>query len=150
MKSHIDVIAQRVLLLIKLDASSLFARVKERKSEYLAIFAIKRTRKHFEDIFFNRYSDVSIKELMNAPEECLVAIDQFYNAVEKMQWYLSGTEDMPATVEDKINRKVREVETLFHTMILYIDAELCPEGGEKAEEAVVELSAEDTDHFVQD
>ena len=152
MKSHIEVMAQRILLLVKMDGASLFARVKERKNEYLGIFAIKRTRKHFDDIFFNRYRDVTIKELVHCPEECLVAIDQFYNAVEKMQWYLNGTEDMPATVEDKINRKIKEIETLFYTMGLYIDAELNPQLAEEVvtEEPTFQLSEEDNDHFVQD
>lgn len=153
MKSNIEVPAQRILLLIKLDATSLFNRIKERKVEYLGVFAIKRTRKHFEDIFFNRYRQVEIKELFHCPEECIVAIDNFYNTIEKMQWYLNCTEDMPATVEDRINRKVKEIEVLYHTLCLYIDAELSPQQDEAEvlfQEEHIELSEEDTDLFVQD
>lgn len=153
MKSHIDVSAQRILLLIKLDATALFSRVKERKVEYLGVFAIKRTRKHFEDIFFNRYCEVGIRELLHCPEECIVAIDHFYNTVEKIQWYLNCTEDMPATVEDRINRKVKELEVLFNTLCLYIDAELSPQPEERPfadDSAQVDFSTEDTDLFVQD
>lgn len=155
MKSTMDVVAQRTLLLIKMDASSLFSRIKERKVEYLGLFAIKRTRKHFDDIFFTRYHEVGIKELLHCPEECLVAMDNFYNSVERMQWYFSCTEDMPATVEDKTNRKIKEIEGLFQMLCLYIDAELSPQQLEEEviepfDDAPIELSEEDSDHFVQD
>ncbi len=124
MKSNIEIVAQRTLLLIKLDASSLFNRIKARKLEYMNVFAIKRTRTHFDKIFYNRYREVSLHDLLNCPEECILAIDTFYNLVEKMEWYFSCTEDMPNTVEDKLERWIRELESAHNTMNLYIDAEL--------------------------
>lgn len=124
MKSRIDVNAGRVLLLIKLDATSLFNRIKSRKLEYLNVFAIKRTREHFSKIFTNRYRDVKIEQLQLCPEECILSIDKFYNFALGIEWYFSCTEDMPNTVEDKLNRWLHELETYFATMNLYIDAEL--------------------------
>ena len=44
---------QRVLMLLKIDANNVFQRIKERKTEYLEIFALRRTREHFPMIFDN-------------------------------------------------------------------------------------------------
>lgn len=124
MKSNIEIVAQRTLLLIKLDAQSLFNRIKTRKLEYMLTFAVKRTRVHFDKVFFNRYRDVGIHDLLHCPEECILSIDAFYNLAEKIEWYFSCTEDMPNTVEDKLDRWIRELDTALTTMNLYVDAEL--------------------------
>lgn len=124
MKSNIEIVAQRTLLLIKLDAGSLFNRIKSRKLEYMTMFAIKRSRDHFDKIFFTRYREVGIRELLHCPEECILAIDSFYNLAENIEWYFSSTEDMPNTVEDKLDRWIRELDTCLTTMNLYVDAEL--------------------------
>lgn len=124
MKCKEDDITERILILIKLDAERLYQRIKNRKSEYIKTFALKRTREHFNDIFKNRYKDVSISELKCCDKEVIVAADQFYSTVDNFCWYLNHTEDMPATVEDKINQEVRQLAPLYETLSLYIDANL--------------------------
>ena len=42
MKSRNDEKTQRILLLLKIDANNLFNRIKNRKSEYLEIFALQK------------------------------------------------------------------------------------------------------------
>jgi hypothetical protein len=124
MKSKADFIAQRILLLIKLDAQSLFNRIKYREVEYLQTFALKRTRSHFPVIFANRYRDLPISDLKHCGEESLIAIDAFYNKVEETYWYLNHTEDMPNMVEDKMSIIIKKLEHLFDTMNLYLNVEL--------------------------
>lgn len=132
MKSKNDEATQRVLLLLKIDANNLFRRVKDRKSEYLEIFALRRTRTHFPMIFRNRYESTSIMDLSFCGTELITTLDQFYTQVEEMSWYLFQTEDMPNTVENFIDRKVKRMEILLVTLNLYLDAELGFEG-EKVE-----------------
>ncbi len=124
MKSRNNEITQRVLMLLKLDANSVFKRIKERKSEYLEIFALRRTREHFPMIFNNRYESTSLENLIHCSTELITTLDQFYIPVEEMKWYLFKTEDMPNTVEDFIDRKIRKMEKLLATLNLYLDAEL--------------------------
>ena len=124
MKSRNNEITQRVLMLLKLDANSVFKRIKERKSEYLEIFALRRTREHFPMIFNNRYESTSLENLVHCSTELITTLDQFYIPVEEMKWYLFKTEDMPNTVEDFIDRKIRKMEKLLATLNLYLDAEL--------------------------
>jgi hypothetical protein len=124
MKSKHDEYTQRILLLLKNDANNLFQRIHERKSEYLEIFALRRTREHFPMIFKNRYEGTSIEDLSYCSSELITILDQFYKQVEEVNWYLYHTEDMPNTVEDYIDRKIRKMESMIETLNLYLDAEL--------------------------
>jgi len=124
LKSRNDEMTQRVLMLLKIDANNVFQRIKERKTEYLEIFALRRTREHFPMIFDNRYEQTSLENLVHCSTELITTLDQFYTPVEEMRWYLFQTEDMPNTVEDYIDRKIRRMEKLLATLNLYLDAEL--------------------------
>lgn len=124
MKSRNDEATQRVLLLLKIDANNLFKRIRNRKSEYLEIFALRRTREHFPKIFRNRYEETSIMDLSHCSTELITTLDQFYTLAEEMSWYLFQTEDMPNTVEDYIDGRIRKMEKLLATLNLYLDAEL--------------------------
>lgn len=124
MKSKNDEATQRVLVLLKIDANNLFKRIKERKSEYLEIFALRRTREHFPVIFSNRYEKTSIMDLSHCSTDLITTLDLFYTHSEEMSWYLFQTEDMPNTVEDYIDRKIRKMEKLLASLNLYLDAEL--------------------------
>ncbi|MFW5887224.1 MAG: hypothetical protein ACOCUH_00315 [Bacteriovoracia bacterium] len=124
MKSRVDVMTERLLLLLKLDAKNLFNRIKYRRADYITVFALKRTREHFPAIFNNRYTDVSIIELKNVDVDILQALDTFYTEVDDLRWYLDHTEDMPNTVEDNLNRAIRRLEKQYETVSLYIDAAL--------------------------
>lgn len=124
MKVKISEDAQRMLMLLKLDARRLFERVKYRAPEYMSEFSLKRTREHFPEIFKNRYDEVSIKELMLCGQEVIAGLDQFYSKIDEMRWYLNHTQDMPNRVDDKLGAHIRELERFYETLNLYIDAEM--------------------------
>lgn len=124
MKSKNDEISQRVLVLLKIDANNLFNRIKDRKTEYLEIFALRRTREHFPKIFKNRYEGTTIMDLSHCSTELITTLDQYYTLVEEMSWYLFQTEDMPNTVEDYISRKISRMGKILASLNLYLDAEL--------------------------
>lgn len=124
MKSKNDEATQRILTLLKIDANNLFDRIKNRKSEYLEIFALRRTREHFPMIFRNRYEGTSITDLSHCSVDLISSLDEFYTQVDEMNWYLYQTEDMPNTVEDFIDRKIVRMSKLIDTLNLYLDVEL--------------------------
>ena len=146
MKSRNDEATQRVLLLLKLDANNLFKRVKNRKIEYLEIFALRRTRDHFPKIFDNRYESTTIEDLSHCGTDLITSLDQFYTHVEEMSWYLYQTQDMPNTVEDFIDRKIIRLEKVLATLNLFLDAEL---GFETESSALVmpEFAEDSTEEF---
>ncbi|MFZ4713939.1 MAG: hypothetical protein ACOYL6_09520 [Bacteriovoracaceae bacterium] len=134
-------IAQRVLMLLKLDSKNLFHRLSDRKREYMEVFSQKRTRSHFEEIFHTRYPEAGLKELMHCSLDTIAALDQFYTEVEEMFWYVMHTEDMPITVEDNASRYVKRLENYYQTLHLYLDAEL---GINQDEETPTEIIATET------
>ncbi len=133
MKSKNNENTQRILMLLKIDANNVFKRIKTRKNEYLEIFALRRTREHFPQIFNNRYEETSIELLAHCSTELITTLDQYYTPVEEMRWYLFQTEDMPNTVEDYISGKIRKMEKLLGTLNMYLDAELGIVSGDTAE-----------------
>lgn len=156
MKSKNDEITQRVLMLLKIDANNLFNRVKDRKNEYLEIFALRRTREHFPKIFNNRYEGTTIMDLSHCSTDLITTLDQFYTLAEDMNWYLYQTQDMPNTVEDYISRKIIKMERLLGTLNLYLDAELGivteSTGHEMTDSSFPEVTTEDSfsDNFKDD
>jgi hypothetical protein len=154
MKSKNSEQAERVILLLKIDANNVFTRIKERKSEYLEIFALRRTRAHFPMIFKNRYEGTNLADLAHCSTELISTLNQFYTMVEEMNWYLFSTEDMPGTVENFIERKIKRMENLLQTLNLFLDAELgfeSSEVSEKAGEFLEEIPAPDfSDAFSDD
>jgi hypothetical protein len=124
LKNSKDLTAEKFLLLFKLDAMNMFSRILYRKPEYITIFALKRTREHFEDIFKNRYRDVTMEEISHCSTDTIVALNNFYEETESIRWYLITTEDMPNGVSDELDRRFVTLETLHNTLIIHIDAEL--------------------------
>ena len=133
MKSKMDELANKILLLIKLDAKRLFERIKGRRKEYLTTFSVKRTREHFKEVFKNRYQFLKIDDLVCCGEETIIALDEFYTLADEMNWYLHHTEDMPATVEDKTGNNIRALEKHYQTLNLYIDADLGYQGEDESD-----------------
>lgn len=124
MKVKISDDTQRMLMLLKLDAKRLFERIKYRAPEYMSEFSLKRTREHFKEIFTNRYDETNMRELILVGPEVIVGLDQFYTKVDEMRWYVNHTQDMPNRVDDRMQGHIRELESLFDTLNLYIDVEM--------------------------
>ena len=122
----------KILLLIKLDAESVFRRIKFRQNEYIRTMSLKRTREHLKDVFKSRYDGITIHDMKNFSEEIIMEIDRYYDEVENLKWYLTHTEDMPTTVTDITTQKIIILEKLFNSMKMYIEAEfsgIVPEKG---------------------
>lgn len=124
MKSKLDSNSLRILTILKLDAQGLFERIKEREREYIGVFAAKRTREHFPAVFKNRYEGTALEDLKYCSEDVIIGLDRFHRVVDEMRWYLMITEDMPATVSDKIEGLLRELEDNYEALMLLMSAEL--------------------------
>lgn len=124
MKKRPEELAQKLLVLLRLDSQAVFDRIIKREKDYLFAFSLHRKREHFKDIFENKYKDVQIDLLKNLSEEVIVALDRFYTSVEKMYWYLKHTQDMGNTVEDKLLPFKKNIRDSFQILSLFIDAEL--------------------------
>src|SRR5690606_12802584 len=108
-----DKLTRKYLLLFKQDASSLLTRLVERRAEYLEIFALRRTREHFEKIFFTRYYHIDFSELVHLSEEILKNIESFYHLVDDLHWYVYSTQDMPGAVGEELDRYLAKLKIHF-------------------------------------
>lgn len=124
MKSKLDTDSLRILIILKLDARGLYERIKEREREYVSIFAQKRTREHFPAVFKTRYDGTALADLKHCSEDVIISLDQFHRVVDEMRWYLMITEDMPATVTDKLESMIHDLIESYDALMLIIDAEL--------------------------
>jgi hypothetical protein len=137
---NLDEKTRRLLILIKLDSNALYKRIIKRRKEYLHSFSLHRTREHFPDIFDSKLSGATPELLVNLPEEIIYLYDQFYNLVDDMFWYLKHTQDMGATVDDKITQWIIRLQKVFDQLDIYLDASL--QGRKLAEEEIDLLKAE--------
>lgn len=145
MKSKHPEIAQRYMLLFKIDAKNLYNRISERQKEYINIFSLKRSRSVFKDIFSSRYDKATQFDLSHCSQDVLVAMDQFYTHAEDLYWYLKYTQDMPKMIEDEVFRRVARLGKLYEMLELYVNAELSGDTNEQvSQEDHRELSEIDT------
>ncbi len=115
---------ESILTLIKLDVHGLFKRIKNRKDSYMDVFSVRRTREHFPEIFFNKYRDISINLLSKISPEIIISIDEFYIKADEIKWYLMTTQDMPATVEENVDRMITLLERAFYNLDGFLDKTL--------------------------
>ncbi len=130
MNSREDGKTRRILILIKFDIDNLYERLTERRADYISIFSMKRTREHFNVIFKSRYDSISISDLSLASEEIIVPLNTFYKKVDELHWYFLSTEDLPATVEDKVKMVLKNLKSNYEIIKLYLEAELNHLSGE--------------------
>ncbi len=124
MKTSADEISQRYMVLIKIDATNLYNRIKERKNQYIETFSLKRDRSIFREIFSCRYSKGTLFDLSHLPVEIIEVSNDFYTEVNELLWYLMHTQDMPNTIEDEISHYLHLINKKYEVLLLYIDAEL--------------------------
>lgn len=104
---------KQALYVILCDARSLISRISQRKDDYISIFAMKRTREHFEHIFSSKF-DITTPDLLSyCPEEVISLYYRFHDEVEKLKWYLIYTDDMPNAIDEAITRDIHSIELIY-------------------------------------
>lgn len=156
MKSSHPEMTQRYLTLIKIDATNLVNRLKERQQEYLEDFSLKRDRSIFKQVFNYRYHEATMGDLAHLPIEIIELSNDFYTHVDELYWYLMHTQDMPNTIEEELTRKVSLLSRKHASLVSYIDVELTGEippeefEMEQEPEPVVEVVEQDHPLGIED
>jgi len=118
---------EKVLQLVKDDIDSLLHRLNNHFEDYMRVFTQKRTRDHFQDVFYSRFRDVNISDLLKLDGELLGFISSFYFHTEELYWYIKVTEDMPSMVENKIRVdlvKINSIVAEINELILSGDSNI--------------------------
>ncbi len=95
---------------IILDADLLLRRISQRSDAYLSLFALRRTREHFEEIFKTFFWKASPELLASLEGDFLQALYLFHEKADELKWYFLSSDDMPATMETYLEAKIRELE----------------------------------------
>lgn len=144
MKASHGEVSQRYMVLIKIDAINLLNRIKDRQSEYIEMFSLKRDRGIFKEIFSSRYKKATFFDFSHLPIEIIEIVDRFYTKVDTLYWYLMHTQDMPNAIEDEVTHCVFSIEKKLDGLCLYIDAEL---GGAKERSSREEIKEQEVGEF---
>ena len=115
---------RNLLILIKFDSENLFKRVNMRFKEYMRVFALKRTREHFPEIFENQFQDIPLVELTVVSEDLLIQLNNFYQQIDDLFYYLKTTEDMPNAAKDTVKKAIQSIDPTYQTLKLYLEGEL--------------------------
>lgn len=94
---------------MSLDAHNLYQRVDARKSEALYVFSSKRAREHFEKLFRSKYYDLSIEAMAMLEPTTISLLNEFYEKMDDLKWYLMHTEDMVTLIEDSWSYKLAKI-----------------------------------------
>ncbi len=133
---------KNIITLLKIDVKNLMYRIEKRKRDYLNEFSLKRTREHFRDIFKSRYDTVSIGDLKELGQETIVSLDQFYQEVDELHWYVKHTQDMAQMMSDKVDAYIRSIKAKYDMLDIYLEADQ-QIFEEKADDRPTDSSSED-------
>ena len=112
---------EKVLEVVKDDIDNLMHRLNNHFDDYMRVFTQKRTRDHFKDVFFSRFREVSISDLIKLEGDILREVNTFYFHVNEVYWYIKVTEDMPSMVENKMKSdlvKLNNIAAKINEMLL--------------------------------
>ena len=99
--------------IVQEDMQELMRRLNARMEDGFRIFSQKRTRNHFEQIFFSRYKTFSMEILKDINAENYQDVISFYENIDDLYWYLMSTEDMPAMVETNVRSTLKKINSLY-------------------------------------
>ena len=99
--------------LILQDLQELVKRLNSRMEDALRMFAQKRSRNHFEHIFFNRYKDFSLNVLEDLDSDVYPRVVSIYEEIDELLWYLQSTEDMPSLVKTKVDSYIKSMNSNY-------------------------------------
>ncbi len=100
----------RVRNLIAIDASNVMARLAERMEEMVTLFSRLRDRSPLLTVIDSIYPTVTFAELARLSPVEQRAVNEFYELLADLRWYMQYTEDMPLQLQKRVIRLVGELE----------------------------------------
>lgn len=108
--------ARRVRHLIALDASNIMTRLRARQDEMVTLFSRTRDRSPLLGAIHTWFHTVTFGELASLEPDEQRAINQFYESLGELRWYLQYTEDMPLQVRTGVSQAMTELEAVHRRL----------------------------------
>lgn len=100
----------RVRHLIATDATNVMTRLRKRGEEMVSLFSRNRDRTPMLETVRSWFFTVSFTELSLLEPAEQRAVNEFYEELDSLRWYMHYTEDMPGQVGLKLTQLVRSLE----------------------------------------
>lgn len=100
---------RRVRRLVALEINRILLDLDERLEWAVSIWSRLRAREPFLDSLFSRWRTLPMEALLGFDEHQIGLVDGFYQVLDDTRLYLSWTEDMPRTLEDRVLRFQKEL-----------------------------------------
>ena len=108
---------KNIIGVIRDDMNGLVHRLNFHQEGYIKVFSNERTRQHFDDIFYSRYSTITGSDLALIDPEMLELVSRFYKEVKDLYLYFRMTEDMPSAVANKLSTSLKLINDLHSKFI---------------------------------
>ena len=136
-RKQADENAARVRNLLAIDAANIMRRLEARQEEMVALFSRLRSREPMLTTIASRFTSVTFSELvqLTVPEQSVV--NQFYESLDELRWYLTYTEDMPSTARLTISALHRRLQEAHRALVASLGHPASPEGNAVVDSQVV-------------
>ncbi len=114
--------ASRVRHLIALDAANVVRRLNLRRMEMVSLFSRLRDRTPLLMSIDSWFPTISFGELSILEANEQRAVNQFYEALAELRWYLKYTEDMPLQVQRRVDAQAGELEAHQRLLLAVLGA----------------------------
>jgi hypothetical protein len=114
-KGSIDEVA-RVRHLIALDAANVMARLRVRMEEMVTLFSRLRDREPLLTVIDSVVPSATFAELALLSPDEQRAVNEFYELLGDLRWYMKYTEDMPLQLQGRVVAMVAELEANYRLL----------------------------------
>ncbi len=109
--------AARVRHLVSVDAANVMRRLRARQGEMVKLFSRLRDRGPLLGVIHSWYWSITFAELKVVEPFEQKAINEFYEMLGELRWYLQYTEDMPVQVALRITTLARQLEGFYRRLV---------------------------------
>lgn len=94
--------ARRLRHLLALEIQRMVEHLAQREAFIVQVWSRYRSREPLLDTIFSRWSTVGSDDLVGLDPDALVAVQAFYDEVDALRMYARFTEDMPTTLQERL------------------------------------------------
>lgn len=109
--------AARVRHLIALDAQAVLTRLQSRQEAMVGLFSRLRDRGPLLSTLQSHFSSIGFSQLACLKPHEQLAVARHYELLFELTWYAQYTEDMPGTVQQRLQAYVAKLEQSHRALV---------------------------------
>jgi hypothetical protein len=106
----------KLCYILRQDADSLMERLEIRLIQLCKLWSQERKRVPFLQTLRTKYFELPVAYLLNLSRPELEVLQQFYDELDRLLWYLEYTQDMPSTLERHLIKSFKNLQRYHQQM----------------------------------